>query len=180
MSVSDDLSVENKCRVRLPDLYFSNKFQKIITDKRDSTSHKWIFDLIGGTSNKYEKVYIDEKEWMLARDDKTTENDMYYLVIFKDTSLQSIRNLGSKHVPLLTKVEHEVHSFVEKKHENHKDFQLFFHYMPSFFQLHLHVCTRHTRDPVCEYPITTVIQNLTRQDNWYRDGLFLPVQASER
>lgn len=172
-----DCSVVNKCRVRLPDSYFSEEFQKSIASQRDSTSHKWIFDLIRGA---YEKVYIDEKEWMLALDTKTIENDMYYLVIFKDISLQSIRNLGSKHVPLLTKVEHEVHSFLEKKHENHKDFQLFFHYMPSFFQLHLHVCTRHTRDPVCEYPITTVIQNLTRQDNWYRDGLFLPVQASER
>ena len=63
---SDDLSVENKCRVRLPDLYFSNKFQKIISNKRDSTSHKWIFDLIGGTINQYEKVYINEKEWMLV------------------------------------------------------------------------------------------------------------------
>ena len=66
MSVSDDLSVENKCRVRLPDLYFSNKFQKIISNKRDSTSHKWIFDLIGGTINQYETVYINEKEWMLV------------------------------------------------------------------------------------------------------------------
>ena len=172
---NDDLSGVKKYRVRLPDLYFSNKFQKIISNKRDSTSHKWIFDLIGGTINQYEKVYINEKEWILVWDNTTIENDMYYLVIFKDISLQSIRNLGSKHVTLLTKVEHEVHSFLEKKHENHKDFQLFFHYMPSFFQLHLHVCTRHTRDPVCQYPIATVIQNLTRQDNWYRDDLFLSI-----
>lgn len=172
---NDDLDVVQKCRVRLPDRYFSRKFQKIISEKRDSTSHKWIFDLIGGTINRHETVYLDAREWMLARDDKTTENNMYYLVIFKDTSLQSIRNLSQTHVPLLKKVELAVRSFLEKEHDNHREFHLYFHYMPTFFQLHLHVCTRHTRDSVCQYPIGAVIHHLTVQDNWYRDGLFLSI-----
>lgn len=170
---NDDDSVVSKCRVRLPDLYFSKNFQKFIRNKRASVSHKWIFDLIKGKVNHFEKVYINDERWMLARDDKTTENNKYYLVIFKDISLQSIRNLRQKHVPLLTDVEKDVRSFLKERHDNHRDFQLYFHYMPSFFQLHLHVCTRHTRDPVCQYPIATVIQNLDNQDKWYLDGLFL-------
>lgn len=170
---NDDASVVSKCRVRLPDLYFSKNFQKSIRNKRASPSHRWIFDLIKGIVHDFEKVYIHNERWMLARDDKTTENNKYYLVIFKDISLQSIRNLRREHVPLLTEVEKDVRSFLKERHDNHRDFQMYFHYMPSFFQLHLHVCTRHTRDPVCQYPIATVIRNLTRQDEWYRDGRFL-------
>jgi len=170
---NDNASVVSKCRVRLPDLYFSKKFQEFIRNKRASPSHKWIFDLIKGIVHDSEKVYRNYERWMLAQDDKTTENNKYYLVIFKDTSLQSIRNLRRQHVPLLTEVEQDVRCFLKERHDNHKDFQMYFHYMPSFFQLHLHVCTRHTRDPVCQYPIATVIRNLTRQDEWYRDGRFL-------
>ena len=170
---NDDDSVVSKCRVRLPDLYFSKNFQKFIRNKRVSASHTWIFDLIKGKVNHFEKVYINNERWMLAQDDKTTENNKYYLVIFKDISLQSIRNLRREHVPLLTDVAKDVRSFLQDKHENHREFQMYFHYMPSFFQLHLHVCTRHTRDPVCQYPVATVIQNLDNQDKWYLDGLFL-------
>ena len=171
--------LEKHSMICSPDEYFSMAFQNKISKNRESRSTKWIFDLIKGRIKESETVYINRKKWMLVLGDKTTKKNIHYLVIFKDTSLHSIRNVHSRHVSLLEGVEATVRSFLCCKHGNHKQFRFFFHYMPSVFQLHMHVCTLPTRDAGRVHPVHIVRRNLTLDAKWYRDGLLL-YTASER
>jgi hypothetical protein len=50
------------------------------------------------------------------------------------------RDLRDSHLPLLAEVQERVGAWLATKHK--KSFHMFFHYMPSVFQLHLHVTSK--------------------------------------
>ncbi len=55
----------------------------------------------------------------------------------------------------------------------HARYHMYFHYMPSVFQLHLHVSMRKAPDSLRAQDLHHVIRNLERADTWYRDALIL-------
>ena len=63
--------------------------------------------------------------------------------------------------------------FVRARHTNHAAFRYYFHYMPSVFQLHLHVCCTPPVDPARRQYLPGLIRNITVLDTWYRDALML-------
>ncbi len=120
-------------------------------------------------------MYIDRAQWMLVLSNKpvASQSEARYLVVFKDTFLHSIRNLQGRHLELLDEVETAVCAFLRKRHANHRKFQCYFHYMPSVFQPHMHVCLPRTSDAGRVYPLGLVRRNLDARNNWYRDALIL-------
>jgi hypothetical protein len=84
-----------------------------------------------------------------------------YLVIFKDTALHSLRHLHAGHVALLEEVEGAVRAFLAGAHpQRHRAFQCYFHYMPSVFQLHMHVCIAKATDAGRVHALGLVRRNL--------------------
>lgn len=166
-----------------PHEYFGAAFQDKISNNRAHKAQRWIFDLISGKVDESETVYIDRAQWMLVLSNKpaAAPSDTRYLVVFKDRCLHSIRNLHARHIALLDEVEAAVCAFLRKKHANHRQFQCYFHYMPSVFQLHMHVCLPRTSDAGRVHPLGLVRRNLGVQNNWYRDALILcPAQRQQR
>jgi diadenosine tetraphosphate (Ap4A) HIT family hydrolase len=124
---------------------------------------EWIYAIIDGQSNT--ELLIDEKDWCLCENkDKGSDR---YLVIFKDTTLKTIRNLTATHWSLLQQVRSRVEQWLREKYGANK-FLLFFHYMPSVFQLHLHVAAE---VPIYETPrihlLTQVVENIVKDSNHY-------------
>jgi diadenosine tetraphosphate (Ap4A) HIT family hydrolase len=123
-----------------PDIYYGDAFQKFINSERASANSRWIFDIIEDTyCKKREQIFLQSKHWCLCAD-QHHGHDPRYLVIFKDRNLATLRDLTQNHVALLREVNCKVKSWIRTKHK--QAFHLFFHYMPSVFQLHLHVTSK--------------------------------------
>jgi hypothetical protein len=106
------------------------------------------------------------------RFDHRSGDDQRYLVIFKDTALKTIRDLAQTHVPMLEHVRRAVRAWLA--HHDPGDYVMYFHFMPSVFQLHLHVrrstcCRTHVRIQ----PIQNVIANLRKTPDHYQNALIL-------
>lgn len=98
--------------------------------------------------------------------------DVRYLVVFKDTTLKTIRDLTQAHVPLLEQIKKEVLIWLRK--HNKETFSMYFHYMPSIFQLHMHVREkklfhRHIRIQ----PVDNVVRNLLQDSAHYHKALII-------
>ena len=55
----------------------------------------------------------------------------------------------------------------------YKKYLMYFHYMPSVFQLHMHVSMRKAPDSLRVHQVHNVLHNLSQRDKWYKDALIL-------
>ena len=137
-------------------------------------SHQWIYNL---ADQPDEMIYLNSADWLLAKD-KHPGNDTRYLIIFKDKSLKTIRDLRKEHVPSLVEAYHKTLRFLQKLEESSSNeslpWRVFFHYYPSVFQLHAHVI----RAPIHRnldriHDIKHVVRNLLKQTDWYKEAIIL-------
>lgn len=167
-----------------PHEFFAQAFQDKVALNRAHKAQQWIFELIAGRIDASETVFEDHAEWMLVLNNRpaAAPGERRYLVIFKDTALHSLRNLQARHVPLLDEVEAAVRAFLRGAHaRRHSEFRCYFHYMPSVFQLHMHVCIAKATDAGRVHALGLVRRNLTAKGSWYRDALMLcPAHRHQR
>ena len=155
-----------------PDVYYGAAFQDFIHKERTAANSQWIFDIINNTyCAKKEQVFMQTEEWSLCAD-QHHGHDTRYLVIFKDTSLATIRDLTQRHIALLKDVYSKVNAWILNKHK--QNFHMFFHYMPSVFQLHLHVTSKTQYINVNRaHSMLEVVQRLKKNSNHYSEALLL-------
>jgi hypothetical protein len=178
---SQDVSTKTRaCSICCPESFFCDAFANKITANRAHANQQWIFDLIRGEFAPNEFVFVDEPGWMLVQGNSHLSQDVRYLVIFKDTTLHTIRDLRQHHLAMLREVREKVVAFLRTRHAHHASFRYYFHYMPSVFQLHLHVCCNGTADMNRTQPLSCVMRNIEARDTWYRDALILfsPARAT--
>ena len=159
-----------------PETYHDAGFQKLLLENR--RQNKWIFDLMDVPNCPGEKVYHSTPDWLLARDlHKGTDNR--YLVVFKDKELYSIRELRSRHIDTLKDIVAFLAKWLpEQEPVHHKKYSMYFHYMPSVFQLHMHVSMRKSLESFRAHHMHHVLRNLASHDAWYKDALILCQNAT--
>ena len=164
--------------VSIPETYFDADSQHRMTLKRQQADHKWIFDLLDGVALD-EHVFIDTAEWMLCRDRHPGPEERF-LVVFKDTSLYTIRDLNDTHVPMLMHVQRECRRFLSThrcrhgpRHGGTEDWRLYFNFMPSVLQLHLHVSRTTQLYSSRVQPLSCVVRNLLAHPCHYQTCLLL-------
>jgi hypothetical protein len=155
-----------------PDVYYSHAFQSFIDTERKSPNSKWIYDIIDNTfAPKREQIFIHADTWCLCAD-QHHGHDTRYLVIFKDTRLSTIRDLRRSNVALLVDVRNQVSAWLQTRHK--RKFHMFFHYMPSVFQLHLHVTSKAQYINMNRaHFLPFVINNLKNNSEYYAQALLL-------
>ena len=155
-----------------PDMYYGAAFQGFVASECRAANSKWIYDIIYNTfCPKREQVFIQSPQFCLCAD-QHQGSDPRYLVIFKDTSLKTIRDLRASHLPLLLDIQNQVREWLTTKHA--KSFQMFFHYMPSVFQLHLHVTAKAQYINMSRaHFLLRVMKNLQRNSTHYAEALIL-------
>ena len=146
---------------------------------------KWIYDLINGHIDRDETVFCDEEQWMLCLD-KHPGVDTRYLVVFKELHLKTIRDLRQCDMAMLHRVRREVKATLHRIHPSWIGIDVYFHYHPSVYQLHAHVCesgedtspygrqrlNRTAYNPRCHH-LRHVMRNLVTDSLWYRNALIL-------
>jgi hypothetical protein len=148
-------------------------FRSKVETNRANASQRWIFDLIRGEFAPSELVFLNEAEWMLVQGKAHTLYETRYLVIFKDTELHTIRDLRQTHLPMLMDIWRKVTLFIATRHGADAAFKQYFHYLPSVFQLHMHVCSSSALDVNRTQRLSCVVRNIRAVDTWYRDALIL-------
>ena len=147
--------------------------QKKIRISCSMQDRQWIYHIINNDA-KNEEIVHDTKDWIVCID-KHQGSDVRYLIIFKDNALKTIRDLNQSHLPMLREVQTWCQDFLVK-HWGHKHaYQIFFHYLPSVFQLHLHlsksnswIAQNHRR-----HPLHTIIRNIGCDSTHYAKALIL-------
>ena len=157
-----------------PDTYYGVDVQKFIESRCQDTDKQWIYDLIDDRVCVNETVYVQNDDALLCKDIHPG-NDLRYLLIFRDRSLKTIRDLNADHVPMLNRAWEMVDLFLKTNGGNCDDkWYIFFHYMPSVFQLHAHVSTlRLNLDNNRKHPLHVVVKNLLRDSGHYQKAMFL-------
>lgn len=129
---------------------------------------QWIYDIINGEKES-EKVQYDCNEFMVLPDADAQNSGrvLNWLVIFKDLSLRRLRDLRGCHIPLLERVRDKLVEFVCPR-----ETMLYFHNLPSVWQLHLHVASpcdvlRTTNDMQKVQFLDDIIENLRIDSEYY-------------
>lgn len=166
-----------------PCSYASEDTQYFIRQRCLDGDKQWIYHLIecsdiDAVPDKEEKVYINKPEWMLCLDIHPGK-DTRYLVVFKDHSLKTIRNLDGSHLKMLWEIKRGVEDFLKARHENSwKDYNIYFHYMPSVFQLHAHVSNSSTPSHVVRrHNINHVIRFIQSKPDHFKHALILTTSS---
>ena len=155
-----------------PTQFFRDEFVQKIEANRAHENQRWIFELIKNPEATTEEVFINKPGWMLVKGNPHANAEERYLVVFKDLELRTIRDLRAKHVNMLQEVDELVTEHLKKKHAS-RDFKMYFHYLPSVFQLHMHVCSSSVSDSIRRQYLHCVVANIQQKDTWYRDALIL-------
>lgn len=161
-----------ECVVSCPCEFYSSRMQAFIENECRLPRNQWIYKIIqGDLENTDERVFIDRPEWCLCLD-KHSGTDVRYLVVFKDTTLKTIRNLAQHHVQMLEDIRAQVLAWLNL--QGKEKYNLYFHYMPSIFQLHMHVREKtFFRRHIRIQPLRNVIENLRKDTNHYSNALIL-------
>lgn len=117
-----------------------NEYLDVIK-KRQYKQDKWIYDIIDGKSEQQRVLYRDKlclivppSNWTWKRIDR-----LNLMCISTDKELRSIRDLTSKHIPLLQHMKNKTIEVITEKYGlKEEDLKMFFHYEPSTYHLHIH------------------------------------------
>lgn len=170
---NDQVSQSRMYSICCPNKFFSIEFVEKIMSNRSDPKQQWIFNLIKGQVTETEVVYLESDEWMLVQGIPNGDCAKRYLAIFKDLELHTIRDLRQKHLPMLRQMQRKVRRWLARTESKHGQYRLYFHYMPSVFQLHLHVCCTPAVDCARRQYLPELIGNIEAVDTWYRDALML-------
>lgn len=131
-------------------------------------SKKWVYDIINGRCETEKCIYEDTDITIVPDID---HYDVKFLALFKDISLHTIRNLDASHIEMLKRVNRVCRELAFKRFgSTDENTMCYFHYLPSVFQLHLHVSSSNnmTLDAYRVHPIENVISNLCIDSDYYR------------
>ena len=154
-----------------PQLYFGSKFQCFLKNECIFENNQWIYKIIRNELHGMnEIIFLDEPEWLLCANRPNSEYSSF-LVIFKDCNLKSIRDLRETHIDLLSNINNVVTSWL--KDNKLRKYHFFFHYMPSTFQLHMHVAVQSNKVDIRRQPLSVVIKNLRVDSLYYHKALIV-------
>jgi hypothetical protein len=155
-----------------PDVAHGDAMRAYIDAQTRSSRKQWIYEIIEGTREAEDKVF-ENSDFILTPDiEQNTANTANWLAVFKDRSLHSIRDLHGAHIPMLERARDEcVAAMASRTGFRRHEIMCYFHYLPSVFQLHLHVCAPYglytTQDAYKVHPIDNVISNLRIDPDFY-------------
>lgn len=102
---------------------------------------KWINDLLFKFSEESKILYRCD-EFVISKDIiwiSNNPNDFYILAI-PTIHLKTIRDLTQEHIPLLKNIKSKVIEIANGYKLNADNLYMFFHYHPSYYHIHLHIC----------------------------------------
>jgi m7GpppX diphosphatase len=117
---------------------YKNKVEKYIDSIIDNNT-KWINNILYN-NNESDRVLFKNNNFIIIKNicwDNLTD---FYLLVIPYEKIKNIRHLNESHKELLLEMKNEALKIAKKYNIDEDELYLFFHYHPSCYQLHLHVC----------------------------------------
>ena len=141
-------------------------------------NNDWIRNLLEHKKETERIIYEDsdpETGFILAPDYKWNGEqieNLYCLAIVHKYGIKSIRDLTSKHLPLLRKLYIDAPKAIHQKYGIAlSQLRIYLHYQPSYYHLHVHYSALQFQAPGINcgkaHMLSTVIKNIERQSNYY-------------
>ncbi len=163
-----------------PQVAFGAAMSEYIDAQTHSSRKQWIYEIIDGSREAGDKI-LDNDDFILTPDiEQNTASTANWLAVFKDRALYSIRDLRGAHVPMLERARDAcVSAMVARTGFRRHEVMCYFNYLPSVFQLHLHVCAPYglytTQDAYKVHPIDNVISHLRIDPAFYEHATITTV-----
>ena len=144
----------------------------------DQFSPAWIREVLDHKKEADRIIFEDsdpETGFMLLPDykwdGKQIEN-LYCLAIVHKYGIKSIRDLRSKHLPLLRKLFNDAPNAIEKKYGlPHSQLRIYLHYQPSYYHLHVHYSALGYDAPGINcgkaHLLSSIIKNIEKRSDHY-------------
>lgn len=155
--------------------YYKNKTKLFIEKAISNGNLNWINDILEKKS-EFNRIIFENDQFILMKDIVWTNNDtqnLYLLALPKKRNISCIRELTSNDIPLLKHFQDEIPKIVKKKYKfNSNKIYMFFHYLPSFYYLHLHICCLNNinlQNKFCRHHLLdNVIKNIEIKSDYYQ------------
>lgn len=124
-----------------------------------------------------EEVYFEDGESMVLANykwDRVCNDDLYLLMIFKDPSLRSIRDI--RDAGILERARSNILKICKSRELGEEDICMFVHYRPSYFRLHIHIVNiSKTTDSLGDLSrdvfLDDVVRNIRMDQNYYKNDM---------
>lgn len=139
----------------------------------------WVYNILEHKQEAERIVYEDADDkagFILLPDlkwDGRTMKKLYLMAIVRRRDIRSIRDLTGEHLPLLENIKQNGYRVIKEKYGIDPDYlQVYFHYQPSYYHLHIHFNTIHYDHPRLfvgsSHLLDTVISNLQIDTDYYK------------
>lgn len=139
LDLIDWLKAEIEIMIETKEIYkkISLPYINSIYDKNT----KWIYDLVYNYSEE-SMVLFRSNDIVICKDIvwKDIDTSQFYILCIPSKKIKSIRNLTQQDIPLLKSMKDKAIEIAEQYGISKNKLYMFFHYHPSYYQLHLHVC----------------------------------------
>lgn len=118
--------------------YFSESYSEYLLNSQ-FLEINWLDNIIKNNATN-EKIYYEDDDSIIIADYKwnRVSNDyLYLLMIFKNDSLKSIRDVGN--VEILINSRNIILKVIKSLNLDENQIKMFFHYRPSYFRMHIHI-----------------------------------------
>lgn len=118
---------------------FTSESYEEYLKNRGTEPVQWIQNLLNGVSAE-NTIYDSNDKFVLIPNYKwsgTSTDDLHLLLIFKDANLRTLRDVTD--INLLEEAKNYIIKKLPEFSLEYKDSVLFFHYKPTYDQLHLHI-----------------------------------------
>jgi m7GpppX diphosphatase len=113
------------------------------------TNTKWINNIL---YNNYEldRVIFKNNKFIITKNIGYDSNNEFYLLAIPFEKIKTVRDLNIKHKKLLKEMKNKSLEIAFKNNLLEEDLYLFFHYHPSCYHLHLHICLNNHKSLKCK------------------------------
>lgn len=171
---NEQLEVSKRYKILLetPDIYDQ------LLPTIEKSDKIWIYNIID-KKEEMDRILFENDFFIILPDFKWNNNinDLYLLLIVKDKTLKSIRDLRETHILMLLDMIKCISCLLKDKYVmDIADVRMYFHYRPSVWHLHLHINNINSTNVFSSsieraHSIINIINNLQCNGNYYRDAL---------
>lgn len=146
-------------------------YEKFILPYAVSQNKSWVHKIFEGNTER--NILYSDNDFVLVPDilwtDQSNIKELHCISIFKNPNLMSIRDLNSSSIELLNKiVKISKKTLKENYNINEDNIDIYFHYHPSIWQLHLHFVNRLVKDNHKKYYFSEIVNNLLSDSDYYK------------
>ena len=123
------------------ELYASVTKPKVIEPLNTPEAKEWIYNVLDGKKEVDLRIFADD-QFILSKDWEFNDGDpqtFYALAMPMRRDLLTLRDLDRSHLDLLKHIRQKSLQAIEEKHGlKSSQLRVFFHYLPTYFHLHVH------------------------------------------